>query len=163
MLDVDRRDVVGEQHGLVREDVVLLLVFQGLGRNDAELQQARHERARPREGLDDGHPRIPQALTKRRAHRIVGTADDEVDDLDGCEDDVQALAHAWESLREEAIVERAHDLLLARQCVHRLDALNHCFIEGIQIAALVLEHRVRCQHLTIAFIARLTGCCCENE
>ena len=107
MLDVDRRDVVGEQHGLVREDVVLLLVFQGLGRNDAELQQARHERARPREGLDDGHPRIPQALTKRRAHRIVGTADDEVDDLDGCEDDVQALAHAWESLREEAIVERA--------------------------------------------------------
>lgn len=46
MLDVDRRDVVGEQHGLVREDVVLLLVFQGLGRNDAELQQARHERAR---------------------------------------------------------------------------------------------------------------------
>ena len=27
LLDVDRRDVVGEQHELVREDLVLVLVF----------------------------------------------------------------------------------------------------------------------------------------
>ena len=98
LLDVDRRDVVGEQHELVREDLVLVLVFQGLGRDDAQLQQARHEGARAREGLDDGNARIPQALPKRRAHRVVRAADDEVDDLDGREDDAQALAHARESL-----------------------------------------------------------------
>ena len=46
LLDVDRRDVVGEQHELVREDLVLVLMFQGLRRDDPQLQQARHERAR---------------------------------------------------------------------------------------------------------------------
>ena len=51
LLDVDRRDVVGEQHELVREDVVLVLVLQGLGQDGAELQQAHHKRSRTREGL----------------------------------------------------------------------------------------------------------------
>jgi len=53
LLDVDRRDVVGEQHELVGRDVVLVLVFQGLGRDDTQLQQARHERVRARKGLCD--------------------------------------------------------------------------------------------------------------
>lgn len=61
------------------------------------------------------------------------------------------------------IIERAHDLLLARQGVHGLDAMDYRPVEGIQLAVLVLELRVRRQHLTIAFIARLIGCCCENE
>jgi len=91
-----------------------------------KLRHASHERARPREGLDDGHARIPQALAERRTHRVVRAADDEVDDLDGCEDDAQALAHAREGLGEEAVVERAHHLLLARQGVYGLDALDHC-------------------------------------
>ena len=147
LLDVDRRDVVGEQHELVREDLAGVLAFQGFRRDDAQLQQARHERARPREGLDDGHARIPQALAECRAHRVVCAADDEVDDFDGREDDAQALTHARERLREEAIIERTHDLLLARQGVHGLDALDHRPVEGIQLAALVLEHRVRRQHL----------------
>ena len=99
------------------------------------------------ESFDDGHARIPQPLSKRRAHRIIRAADDEVHDLDGREDDAQALTHAREGLREEAIVERAHDLLLARQGVHCLDSIDHRPIEGIQLAALVLEHRVRRQHL----------------
>ena len=122
-------------------------MFQGLGRDHSELQQARHERARAREGLDDSHARVSQALAKCRVHRIVCAADDEVDDLDGREDDAQALAHAREGLREEAIVERAHDLLLARQGMYRLDALDHRLIEGVEFPALVLEHRVRRQHL----------------
>lgn len=54
------------------------------------------------ESFDDRHPAIPQALAKRRAHRVVGAADDEVDNLDGREDDTQALAHARERLGEEA-------------------------------------------------------------
>ena len=66
-------------------------------------------------------------------------------------------------MREEVIIERVYDLLLARQGVHRLDTPDYRPVEGIQLAAFVLEHRVRRQHLTIAFIARLTGCCCENE
>lgn len=45
LLDVDWRDVVGEQHELVGEDVVLVFLFQGRGRDDPQLQQARHERA----------------------------------------------------------------------------------------------------------------------
>ena len=44
--------------------------------------------------FDDGHARIAQALAERRAHRVVRAADDEVDDLDGYEDDTQALTHA---------------------------------------------------------------------
>ena len=51
LLDVDRRDVVGEQHELVRKNLVLVLVLQGLGRDDAQLQQARHEGTRARERL----------------------------------------------------------------------------------------------------------------
>ena len=51
LLDVDRRDVVGEQHELVREDLGFVLVLQGLGRDDPQLQQARHEGARARKGL----------------------------------------------------------------------------------------------------------------
>ena len=147
LLDVDRRDVVGQQHELVREDVILVLVFQGLGRDEAQLQQASHEGARPREGLDDRDPRIPQTLAKGCAHRIVGAADDEIHDLDGREDDAQALAHAREGLREETIVERAHDLLLARQGVHGLDALDHRPVEGIQLAVFVLDHRMIGEHL----------------
>ena len=38
LLDIDRGDVVGQQHELVREDLVLVLVLQGLGRDDAQLQ-----------------------------------------------------------------------------------------------------------------------------
>lgn len=51
LLDVDRCDVVGEQHELICEDLVLVLVLQGLRRDDPPLQQARHERARRCEGL----------------------------------------------------------------------------------------------------------------
>ena len=51
LLDVDRCDVVGEQHELICEDLVLVLVLQGLRRDDPQLQQARHERARRCEGL----------------------------------------------------------------------------------------------------------------
>ena len=39
-----------------------------------------------------------EALAKGRAHRVVRAADDEVDDLDGREDDAQAFAHAREGL-----------------------------------------------------------------
>lgn len=125
----------------------LYLCSKALGGMTPKLRQASHERARPREGLDDGHARIPQALAKRRAHRVVGASNDEVHDLDGCEDDAQALAHAWEGLREEAVVERAHDLLLARQGVHGLGVFDHRLIESIQIAALVLDHRMIGKHL----------------
>ena len=110
--------------------------------------------------LDDSHVRIPQALPKGRAYRVVRAADGEVHDLDGREDDAH---HLRKGLREEVIIERARDLLLTRQGVHGLDALDYRPVEGIQLAVLVHEHRVRRQHLTIAFIARLTGCCCENE
>ena len=34
LLDVDRRDVAGQQDELVRENLVLVLVFQGLRRDD---------------------------------------------------------------------------------------------------------------------------------
>ena len=44
-------------------------------------------------------------------------------------------------------IERAHDLLLARQGVHGLDAFDHRLIESIQIAALVLDHRMIGKHL----------------
>ena len=106
-------------------------MFQGLGRDDPQLQQARHEGACAGERLDDGHAWIPQALAKGRAHRVVGAANDEVDDLDRREDDTQALAHARERLREETIVERAHDLLLTRQGMHGLDAFDHRPVEGV--------------------------------
>lgn len=81
--------------------------------------------------FDDRDPGFPEALPKGRAHRVVRAADDEVDDLDGCEDDAQVLAHAREGLGEEAVVECAHDLLLARQGVHCLDAMGYCPVEGI--------------------------------
>lgn len=97
--------------------------------------------------FDDRDPGFPEALPKGRAHRVVRAADDEVDDLDGREDDAQALAHAREGLREEAVVERAHDLLLARQGVHGLDVLDHRLIEGVELPALVLEHRMCGQHV----------------
>ena len=38
--------------------------------------------------FDYGYARIPQTLVERGMHRVVGTADDEVNDLDGSEDDV---------------------------------------------------------------------------
>lgn len=53
------------------------------------------------------------------------------------------LAHPREGLREEVIIERAHDLLLAHQGVHGLDAMDYRPVEGIQLAVLVFEHRVR--------------------
>lgn len=37
------------------------------------------------------------------------------------------------------IIERAHDLLLARQGVHGLDAMDYRPVEGIQLAVLVLN------------------------
>ncbi|GEM_PF-3971837 len=64
--------------------------------------------------FDDGHSRVPQALAKGRAHRVVGAANNEVDDLHGGEDNAQALAHAREGLGEEAIVERALRALACR-------------------------------------------------
>ena len=65
--------------------------------------------------FDDRGPGFPEALPKGRAHRVVRAADDEVYDLNGCEDDHWVLAHPREGLREEVIIERAHDLLLARR------------------------------------------------
>ena len=58
----------------------------------------------------------PQTLVERGMHRVVGTADDEVNDLDGREDDVQTLAYTREGLREEAVVERIVSCLPVRAC-----------------------------------------------
>ena len=93
--------------------------------------------------FDDRDSGFPEALPKGREHRVVRAADDEVEDLDGREDDAQALAHTREGLREEVIIERAYDLLLAHQGVHGLDAMDYRPVEGIQLAVLVFEHRVR--------------------
>ena len=51
--NVDRGDVVGQQHYLIGVNLVAKLVLHFLGRDQARLQEARDESARSGEGVDN--------------------------------------------------------------------------------------------------------------
>lgn len=63
-LDVDRRDVVGEEHDLVRVDLLRVLPWQLLLRDEPALQEPRDERPRPGERVEDVHALTPERLAE---------------------------------------------------------------------------------------------------
>ena len=103
-LDVDRCDVVGEQHDLVGVDFVGIFVRQFLGLDQPGLKQARDEGAGAREGVEDVNALAAERLAELGLENFVHRVDDEIHHLDRGVDDAQPLGHAGEGVAEEFVV-----------------------------------------------------------
>ena len=141
-LDVDGRDVVGEQQDLVGVQLGRVLAGEVVGPHEPRLEQAHDEGARAREGIEHVDALVGEARPEMAAQSVVGRAQDEVDDLHRRVDDAQRLGRLRQRLREEALVELGDDALLAAGVVDALGAELHVGVEALEGLGLLPERMV---------------------
>ena len=132
VFDVDRRNVVGQQHQLVGVDFVLVFAAH-VGRADqAALEQARDKGAGAGEWVEDVHRLVAQALAEFLCEHVVDGTNDEVDHFDRRIDDAQLLDHFGEGGFEKLVVELDDDALLAGGVVDAGGSHAHRLVELLQ-------------------------------
>ena len=144
-LDVNRRNVVREQHNLIREQLAGVLALQVLGANQAQLQQAGDERTRAHEGLNNAHALIRERLAEGLPQSHIRRAEDIVHHRNRGKDNTQALRNTREGVLEELIVEILNHVLLRGRIIEVLHATLNRLVERRQRLALLLKGRVRVQ------------------
>ena len=139
VLDVDRGDVVGQEDDLVRVKLLGVLARQVLRLDVSRLQEPRHERARPREGVDHVDVPVRQRLAELLFEDVLDGVDDEVHALDGRIDDAELFGHPGERRAEELVVEFVDDALPALGVVDALGAFGDGPVELVQRGAFLLR------------------------
>ena len=91
VLDVDGGDVVGEEDDLVGVELLGVFAVEVVVADEAEvlLEEACDEGAGAGEGVEDVDAFVGKTFAEVFAEGAVGGAEDEVDDLDGGEDDAE--------------------------------------------------------------------------
>ena len=128
--NVDGRNVVGQQHDFVGVNLVSIFVLKLVELDKAGLQQARDERSRPGEWVQDMNAPAAKGLAEFRFQRFVDRVNDEIHHLDRGIDDPKPLGHFRESVAEELVVKLDNDSLLALGVV---DAGGPDFDIGIEL------------------------------
>ena len=108
-LDVDARNVVGQQHDLVGPQLPVILAPQVLGPDDPRFEQPHDERPSAGERVLHVHVGVGETVAELRTAHVVGTAQDEVDDLHRRVDHPQGTGLLGEGLPEELLVEPVDD------------------------------------------------------
>ena len=144
-LDVNRRNVVREQHNLIREQLAGVLALQVFGANQAQLQQAGDERTRAHEGLNNAHALIRERLAEGFPQSHIRRAEDIIHHRNRGEDNTQTLRNAREGVLEELIVEVLNHVLLCRRVIEVLHTALNRLVEGRQRLALLFKGNVRVQ------------------
>ena len=83
------------------------------GGDDAGFEEPDDEGAGAGERVEDRHAGVGEALAEVGAAQLVGAAQDEVDDLDGCVDDAEGFGLFGEGVAEELLVQVVDDGLAA--------------------------------------------------
>ena len=91
VLDVDGHDVVRKQQDFVAVHLVAVLVLQHVVGDEIALYEVRHERARPRERVQDVHTVISERLAELAPEHAVSLAQNVVDNLGGRVDHTHLL------------------------------------------------------------------------
>ena len=137
--DVDRCDVVGQQHDFVAMDFVFVLVWQLLRCDQAALHQPRDERACARKRVKDVDAFAAQRLAKFILQNVVDAVDDEVHYFHWRVDNAQPFCHLREGVAKELVVQFHHDLLLALGQVDAVgSAANRC-VELLQRVGFLVQ------------------------
>ncbi|SHP92208.1 Uncharacterised protein [Mycobacteroides abscessus subsp. abscessus] len=111
--DVDRRDVVGEQHDFVGVQLACVFACQVFRRDEPCLHEACDEGSGADERVDDVHILVGESFAEMFAGYGVGGVQNPVHHLHGGVDDAQRLSLFGEPDFEEAFVEFGDDLLFA--------------------------------------------------
>ena len=132
ILDVDGGDVVGEEDNLVGVEFLGVLAEEVIIADEAEvlLEEAGDEGARAGEGVEDVDALVGEAFAEVFAQGAVGGAEDEVDGLDGGEDDAELFDGGFEGRGEEGVVEGADDFKLAVCALDVADARADVLVEA---------------------------------
>ena len=138
-LDIDRGDIVSEQHNLVGMDFMPVFVFQLLGLDQPGLQQASDERAGAGEGVKDMDALAAQRLPELGFQHLINRMDDEIDHLHRGINDAQPLGHLGEGIAEKLVVQFHDDALLGFRIVDTSRTALHGLIEAVQTVHLLVQ------------------------
>ncbi len=138
-LDVDRRNVIGQQDDFVGVKFVPELMEHLLLRNQATLKQTGDECPCPCEGVHDVDALASQGLAKLAFQHVIDGADNEVHDFQRCVDNAEAFFQARESLLEKAIIEFLDDLLPTIGRIYARGAFPHIGIEVFQRVCFLVQ------------------------
>ena len=140
ILDVDGGDVVGEEDNLVGVELLGVLAVEVVVADKAEvlLEEAGDEGARASEGVEDVDAFIGEAFTEVFAQGAVGGAEDEIDGLDGGEDDAEFFNGGLEGGGEEGVVEGADNIELTVCALDVADADADVLVEAVEGLAVLL-------------------------
>src|SRR5450755_2148126 len=118
VLDVQGRDVVGEQHDLVAEEVVLVLVLQLVAWN--AVQQVDDKAAGARRRIEDLHAGLGDRRAELALQYLLYAGTHEIDDLLRRVDDAEGVGALDRVALEEALVDRVQEVLALRPALYAL-------------------------------------------
>src|SRR5450755_1160945 len=118
VLDVQGRDVVREQHNLVTEEVVLVLVLQLVARD--AMQQVDDKAAGARRRIEDLHAGLGDRRAELALQYLLHAGAHEIDDLLRRVDDAEGVGALDRVALEEALVDRVQEVLALRPALYAL-------------------------------------------
>jgi len=110
-LNVDCRNVIGQQHNFVGMQLIPIFQGQHVRRDESAFHHADGERPGSREGVKNMNALILEAATKVFLQRLVRTADNEIHHLNRRVDDAEAFHHLGKRRLEELVIQLHNELL----------------------------------------------------
>ena len=128
-LDVDIRNVVGQQHEFVGVNLVPVFAHHVFGADEPRLQKARDESARAGEGVEHVDVFVGEGGAKLRLQHLVHRMEDEVHTLHGGVDCAELFDGEGEGAFEELLIEVFDHRLFPLEIVDLTDVGAHRFVE----------------------------------
>ena len=138
-LNVNGRNVVGQQDNFVGVNLVTIFVFQLFRGHQAKLHQAGDERPRSGERVDDVNVFIPDALIKLLPQNIIHRTDNKIHHLHRGVDNPQPLGNTRESPLEEFVVQPHDQLLFGKRIGQPQGTAFNIVIEPVQGFCFLIE------------------------
>ena len=138
-LNINRRDVIRQQHNLIRVKLLMILPFQILRRNQTILQQPHHKSPRPRKRIENMHIIIRQTHPKLLTQRIIRTSHNKIHHLHRRIHNSQPFRHARKSILKKLIVKLNNNLLLTLSIINPTRSRLHTRIKLIQSRNLLTQ------------------------
>src|SRR5947209_19449326 len=104
MLDIERGDIVGQQHNLITEEVMLIRLLQPTVRNT--VQKVHDEAASANAGINNLNMWLRNRCTEFALQQLFHTGTHKIDDLLWCIDNAICIRSFYRIALEESFIDR---------------------------------------------------------